>query len=192
MLNRLTTAVPSGMSFLVQSARPKFMMMMQPAEKFGFASRMKSKRIYVDKTRILLPKNGRGDESVLNFRPLSTTKGVRNPSLIKMNVKSVTRRATVKRQATPLHDYINFKGMSGNEILINLNNVENLGQQEMMAGLLELSRRDKGHKHDWNTNPITAKCIRTYVDKARGYNAKRTIQGAMMLHMLRIRSPKAW
>ena len=47
--------------------------------------------------------------------------------MIKAKIKSVTRRANVDRQPTPLHDYINFKGMSGNEILINLNNLENLG-----------------------------------------------------------------
>ena len=40
--------------------------------------------------------------------------------------------------------------MCGNEILINLNNVENLGQYEMMAGLLELAKRDKKLKHNWN------------------------------------------
>ena len=65
--------------------------------------------------------------------------------------------------------------MSGNEILINLNNLDNLGQQEMMAGLLELSKRDKKNKHDWNYNPITARCIQEYTKKVKGYNAKRTI-----------------
>ena len=52
--------------------------------------------------------------------------------------------------------------MSGNEILINLNNVDNLGQQEMMAGLLELAKHDPKGVHNWNQNPITAKCIRVY------------------------------
>ena len=51
----------------------------------------------------------------------------------------------------------------------------------MMAGLLELSKRDKKHEHDWNTNPITANCIAVYTEKVQGYNAKRTIQGALML-----------
>lgn len=82
--------------------------------------------------------------------------------------------------------------MSGNEILINLNNVENLGQYELMAGLLELAKRDKKHEHNWNTNPITARCIKVYKEKVRGYNAKRTIQGALMLHLLRIRSGQSW
>ena len=62
----------------------------------------------------------------------------------------------------------------------------NLGQQEMMAGLLELSKRDKKKEHDWNINPITAKCVQIYTEKVRGYNSKRTIQGILMLHMLRL------
>lgn len=62
----------------------------------------------------------------------------------------------------------------------------------MMAGLLELSRRDNKQKHDWNTNPITSKCIQVYNKKVVGYNAKRTIQGALMLNMLRIRNVHAW
>ena len=96
------------------------------------------------------------------------------------------------KQPTPRHDYINFKQMSGNEILINLNNVDNLGQQEMMAGLLELADRDRKQVHNWNTNPITAKCIRIYCEKVKGYNAKRTVQGVLMLKFLRIQNFKAW
>ena len=115
-----------------------------------------------------------------------------NNALLQVNLKSVKQRAKVDRQPTPIHDYINFKGMSGNEILINLNNVENLGQQEMMAGLLELAKRDRKHEFDWNTNPITATCLQVYTQKVRGYNAKRTIQGALMLRQLRIRNPLAW
>lgn len=72
--------------------------------------------------------------------------------------------------------------MSGNEILINLDNVKNLGQQEMMAGLLELSRRRDQTKHDWNVNPITAKCVQIYTQKVVGYNASRTLQGLIMLN----------
>ena len=96
------------------------------------------------------------------------------------------------KQPTPLHDYINFKNMSGNEILINLNNVENLTQSEMMGGLLELAKRDREQKYNWNQHPITSKCIKLYVKLVQGYNAKRVIQGALMLNLLRIQHPKAW
>ena len=82
--------------------------------------------------------------------------------------------------------------MSGNEILINLNAAENLGQQELMAGLLELAKRDKRSLHDWNANPIAQKCIEIYTQKLPGYNAKRVLQGALMLSKLRIRNREAW
>ena len=65
--------------------------------------------------------------------------------------------------------------MSGNEILINLNNVENLGQYEMLAGLGELYKRDKKQVHNWNTNPITAKCIDVYCRRVKGYNARHVL-----------------
>jgi len=87
---------------------------------FGFASRMAKKRIYVDKHRVHLP--GATDKP-LNFR--KTWDHEARPANLK--ISKVTKRATVERQPTPIHDFINFKEMSGNEILINLNNVHNLG-----------------------------------------------------------------
>jgi hypothetical protein len=50
--------------------------------------------------------------------------------------------------------------MSGNEILLNLDNHENLANSELISGLIELGKRDKNHEHDWNLHPITAKCIK--------------------------------
>lgn len=142
---------------------------------FGFASRMKEKRIYVDKSKMHLPGSTGGAN--LDFKKPWESKA----HLLDIKVTSIKKRATVTRQPTPIHDYINFKQMSGNEILINLNNVKNLGQQEMMAGLLELSRRDKKGKHDWNVNPITARCVSVYTAKVEGYNSTRLLQGLLML-----------
>ncbi len=62
----------------------------------------------------------------------------------------------------------------------------------MMAGLMALARHPKQHEHDWNVNPITARCIGVYNQRVRGYNAKRTIQGAIMLYKLRIRNVNSW
>ena len=58
--------------------------------------------------------------------------------------------------------------------------------------MLELAKRDNKHEHNWNVNPITAKCVQVYNNKIKGFNAKRTIQGALMLHMLRINNATAW
>ena len=49
--------------------------------------------------------------------------------------------------------------MSGNEILLNLDNVENLRSSELVSGLYELSKRDKKQEFNWNTHPITVKCL---------------------------------
>ena len=83
------------------------------------------------------------DEPLAFKKPWSQNDGEQGNKLLNVKVKKLNKRANVQRQPTPIHDYINFKEMSGNEILINLNNVENLGQQEMMAGLIELKKRDK-------------------------------------------------
>lgn len=62
-------------------------------------------------------------------------------------------------QPIPLHDFIKFKHMSGNEILLNLDNHDNLRNGELVGGLLALANKDKKKEHDWNSHPITAKCL---------------------------------
>lgn len=42
-------------------------------------------------------------------------------------------------QQTPMHDFLIYKQMHGNEILLNLDQYENLRNKEIIAGLLELS-----------------------------------------------------
>lgn len=49
--------------------------------------------------------------------------------------------------------------MSGNEILLNLDNYENLRHGELVGGLCELAKRDKYKDFDWNTHPVTARCV---------------------------------
>ena len=54
MLPRLTLqATASPFAFLYQSAKP--MALMTTESRFCFASRMKQKRIYVDKTCVIMP-----------------------------------------------------------------------------------------------------------------------------------------
>lgn len=49
--------------------------------------------------------------------------------------------------------------MSGNEILLNLDNCENLRKTELISGLIELQKRDKKQEFDWNSHEITEKCL---------------------------------
>jgi len=61
----------------------------------------------------------------------------------KLKIKTVNIRAKgVKAQATPIHDFINFKKMSGNEIILNLENHDNLTNSELVSGLMELGKKD--------------------------------------------------
>lgn len=89
--------------------RPLVMARSQPSlnmyadiSKFGFASRLAKKRIYVDKTRLHLPNTG---HEVLDFKkPWDST-----AKPMKLKVQKLSKQATVTRQPTPVHDYINFK-----------------------------------------------------------------------------------
>lgn len=57
----------------------------------------------------------------------------------------------ISKLPIPLNDYIRFKEMlSGNEILLNLDNCDNLRNGELISGLIELGKRDKAHEFDWN------------------------------------------
>lgn len=42
-----------------------------------------------------------------------------------------------------MHDFIDFKKMSGNEILLNLDNLEHLRRTEILNALVELGKRDR-------------------------------------------------
>ena len=70
------------------------------------------------------------------------------------------------------HDYIMFKEMTGNEILLNLDNVENLRHSELISGLNELGKRDKHNEFDWNSHPITVRCLESLSHRISQLNAK--------------------
>ena len=82
--------------------------------------------------------------------------------------------------------------MSGNEILLNLDNYENLANSEIVGALLELGRRDPGNEHDWNNHPITYKVIRDYKQRAHLFNFKHTVRMPIALDRLFIKDPEAW
>lgn len=94
-----------------------------------FASDMARKRVYVKKSLITMP-------SASDVRRAG---GVDSPK-VKVGVRHRNVRAHFKPQPTPIKDYINFKEMSGNEILLNLDNNENLANTELVSGLLELGK----------------------------------------------------
>lgn len=98
----------------------------------------------------------------------------------------------IESQSIPPHDYINFKNMSGNEILLNLDNFDNLRNGELVGGLCELANRDKEQEFDWNTHPVTAKCINDLKKRINQLNSSQVIMTALLMQRLRIIDQEAW
>merc|ERR1719469_775152 len=116
---------------------------------FSAKSGMKRKLIYAPHAELILPKSLASSNLKLAFPGTD-----RLPAQAKLRM--CNRRAKgLTSTPTPLHDYINFKKMSGNEIILNLDNHVNLTHGELVSGLLELGKRDKQQKIDWNAHPVT-------------------------------------
>lgn len=124
-----------------------------------FAHGLKAKRIYTERN------------TPLRFNPeeLSLSK----PMLLDTKRRRI--QAKVKKQPTPIKDFINFKKMGGNEILLNLENNENLASTELTSGLLELAKRDREGEHDWNKHQISYKCIKDLKSRMGYLNVKNVI-----------------
>lgn len=82
----------------------------------------------------------------------------------------------VDKQPIPLNDYINFKVMrSGNELLVNLDNCDNLRNGELVSALIELGKRDAAQEHDWNVHPIVIKALEELRVRLPRMNSKNVI-----------------
>jgi hypothetical protein len=64
---------------------------------------------------------------------------------------------------------------SGNEVLLNLDNCDNLRNGELVSGLIELGYRDKEQEFDWNTHAIVQKCLAELKNRLPRMNAKNVI-----------------
>jgi hypothetical protein len=99
-----------------------------------------------------------------------------------VTVKERKMPARVDKQPIPLHDYMNFKLMkSGNEILLNLDNCDNLRNGELISGLIELGRRDANQEFDWNNHAIVQKALAEVKQRLPRMNAKNVIQTPLLL-----------
>lgn len=74
--------------------------------------------------------------------------------------------------------------MSGNEVLLNLDNCDNLRNGELLGGLIELCYRDPNKEHDWNNHPITVRCFRELKRRMGFLNSKNVIQSAIVMDRL--------
>lgn len=140
---------------------------------FAFASRMHQKRLYIDKQYVTIPEGG---------LHLSLPGSGTRPASV--NIKTYAKRARFTNQPTPIKDFINFKVMSGNEIILNLENHENMATSELISGLLELGKHDKLYRFNWNNHPITALALKDLKTRIGHMNAKNLLQTAMVLDRL--------
>ena len=62
--------------------------------------------------------------------------------------------------------------MTGNEIILNLDNSENFSVTELLGGLYELGKRKTPKRIDWMTHPITNSAVAHLKDKVNGMTAK--------------------
>jgi hypothetical protein len=94
-----------------------------------------------------------GDRTTIKYPTDFAKSPLTGPQLITIKKRKMPVR--VDKQPIPLHDYMNFKIMrSGNEVLLNLDNCDNLRNGELISGLVELGRRDSKNEFDWNNHAI--------------------------------------
>jgi hypothetical protein len=90
------------------------------------------------------------------------------------------------------HDFINFKVMSGNEILLNMENSEFLRDGELINALIELGRRDGQENHDWEVHPYTKIALVEVKKRIGSFNSKHLSQAAYALNKLNINNLEYW
>ena len=74
--------------------------------------------------------------------------------------------------------------MTGNEIILNLENHEHFATSELIGGLLALGQYDRHYKFNWNNHPVTAEALKDLQGRIGNMNAKNLIQTAILLDKL--------
>ena len=110
---------------------PSSIFMLAPITSFGFASRYQMNRLTADRQRLIMP-------HLEDMKLVLPVHGANPPKKATVKVHTTKRRALYKNQLIPTHDFINFKKMTGNEILLNLENHEHFAITELLGALSEL------------------------------------------------------
>lgn len=113
------------------------------------------------------------------------------PIVIPLKSKFVYRPKKSKLRL-PEHDYINFKVMTGNEILLNLSNVEHLRPSEFASALLELGKRDGASEVDWNNHEWIQKCVGVATKYLSQYDARVVSSLLYAFHRLGVKDELLW
>jgi hypothetical protein len=156
--------------------------LLAPVALCGFASRYKMTRITANRQKITLP----SPEEVKLVLPDSKQKKAH------VKVHTTMRRALFETQPTPINDFINFKSMTGNEILLNLDNHSNFAITELLGGLHELSTRETPKRIDWMTHPIVKGAMQHLKERISGMTAKQLAQVPIIMHKLAWTDKEMW
>mmetsp|Transcript_18612 Transcript_18612/g.21381 ORF Transcript_18612/g.21381 Transcript_18612/m.21381 type:complete len:258 (+) Transcript_18612:19-792(+) len=115
-----------------------------------------------------------------------------NHGRVKVRIRNPMVATKTAFQPPLRHDFMNFKVMSGNEILLNLENTEYLRKTELLNAILELGKR-KGHeKHDWELHPYTKKAFEALKKSLGQFDAIHLSQLCMGLNRLNYNNPEMW
>ena len=118
-------------------------------------------------------------------------------SRIYMNVLFIVKSIPLRKTGTirvPAfrHDFMNFKVMSGNEILLNLENSEYLRNGELINALLELSKRKGQEQHDWEVHPYTEIALEQVKKRIAQFTPQHLSQVSYALDRLNVNNIEIW
>ena len=85
-----------------------------------------------------------------------------------------------------MHDYMNFKHMTGNELLINLQHCDHMTTGEMLNCLIALAKKDRDMEYPWITHPWFKNALTKYKLKLHKMNSKQLLLGSKVLHKFNI------
>jgi hypothetical protein len=99
-----------------------------------------------------------------------------------VDLKVENRRARFSQQKTPMHDFLDFKNMTGNEILINLQHEKMMTTSERLNALLALYNRDRYLEYPWTSHPWFMSALDTWKGKILFSSHKHCLIGIIMAH----------
>ena len=113
-------------------------------------------------------------------------KGAKLTMSPQMNLKV---RAPVKKS----HDFIDFRTLTGNEILYNLQNAQHFRPFEYSNSFLNLGlKKGAPAGYDWESNPFVQTALQHGKAKLPQFNCKVLTSLAHAWHRLGIKDPEAW
>eukprot|EP01017_Pseudomicrothorax_dubius_P041950 TRINITY_DN6780_c0_g2_i4.p2 TRINITY_DN6780_c0_g2~~TRINITY_DN6780_c0_g2_i4.p2 ORF type:complete len:394 (-),score=106.76 TRINITY_DN6780_c0_g2_i4:2936-4117(-) len=92
----------------------------------------------------------------------------------------------------PVSDFLNFKNMTGNEILLNLENAQHFRPSELAGALVELGKRPGADAVDWNGHEWIQNVVEIVKKDSAQYRPRVVSALALALHRLRINDEELW